>query len=228
MLPGYRALDLTHALHEKAPSWTGSCGFSYEIKMDYDQVVRVMQYKTHAGIGTHMDAPSHFVKGGRNIGDIALEELIVPCYVIDVSSKMHPDLMISPEEIHKFEEKHGKIRKGSLVAGFTGWSRYWNDPHKYRNPDSAGKMHFPGFSAPSAKLLLEIGIAGIGIDTLSPDGSDMTYPVHHLLLKADKYIIENLANLDKLPAEGAYALFLPLKVQEGAEAGIRAVGLIPL
>ena len=220
-------VDLTHDLDEGIPTWNGSCGFKKEVKMDYDQGVRVLSYKSHAGIGTHMDAPSHFIRGGKNISDIALEELIVPLCVLDMSKERNPDLLISPEDVLQFEKKFGAIPPKSLVLANTGWEKYWSNTVKYRNADAKGKMHFPGFMAKTAELLLQRKISGIGIDTLSPDGSTDKegFPVHELILGAGKYILENLCNLGNLPPQGALALVMPMKVVGGAESAIRLVAL---
>ncbi len=122
-----KIIELTQPLSELSPSWGGSCGFCAEIKKDYDKMFRVQKVHMHAGIGTHMDAPSHRFAGEASIGEIALEELIVPAYVIDVRKKADADYEISVEDIQEFENVYGKILPASLVIGFTGWSRFWND-----------------------------------------------------------------------------------------------------
>jgi kynurenine formamidase len=70
-------------------------------------------------------------------------------------------------------------------------------------------------------------VVGIGIDTLSPDGSNDGFPVHEKILGAKKYILENLANLDKIPSRGAFALVFPMKVRDGTESAARVAALIP-
>jgi kynurenine formamidase len=218
---GFRAVDLTHTLHEKVPTWNGSCGFHHEIKMDYDQGLRVMKYECHAGIGTHMDAPSHFVQGAPDIADIPIEDLIVPVFVIP-AHHLKEDGHLSAGDILHFEKKHSKIPPKSLVLAHTGWDKRWNEPESYRN-----KLRFPGIGAKAAVLLLEREIVGLGIDTLSPDGCDMSFPVHKSVLGRGKYILENVANLGQMPAAGAFAIVLPMKVREGSEAAVRAIGLCP-
>ncbi len=234
VLGKYHALDLSHSLHPQIPTWSGGCGFHLEIKLDYEEGLRVQSLKAHAGIGTHLDAPSHFIQGSWNADEIPLENLIVPVCVLHLKSKMDPNLFVSPEDIEEFEKKHGGIPRGSLVLAHTGWDQFWNEPHRYRNPDAMGKMRFPGFSKEAAELLLEKHIAGIGIDTLSPDGSNNSsggdahyYPVHELILSAKKYILENVAHLAQMPPTSAYAIVLPLKMEKASEAPIRIVGLIP-
>ncbi len=138
-----KIIDLTHLLNGDIPTWNGTCGFHSEIKMDYPKGCRVQQYKMHAGVGTHMDAPSHFYKDGKHIADMPLEQLIVPGHVIDVAKRRAPDLLISPADLKAYEEKHGKIEKNSLVIGYTGWGAFWNDTPRYRNADATAKCIFP-------------------------------------------------------------------------------------
>jgi kynurenine formamidase len=226
-LEHFKIVDLTHALSPKSPTWNGSCGFCADIKKDYDQMFRVQKLSMHAGVGTHMDAPSHRFEGSRSIDKIPLERLILPLRVIDVSKKCHQDLCISLQDVANHEKHFGKIPKGSLVIGFTGWSKFWNLPDQYRNIDTKKQMHFPSFSSEVASLLLERDVAGLGIDTLSPDCLDQTYPVHKLLLGADKYIIENVSDCSEIPACGAYAIALPLKVSDCTECPIRLISLVP-
>lgn len=223
----FKLIDLTHTLSSEVPTWSGSCGFEQVIKQDYQAGCRVQALKMQSGIGTHMDAPSHFVMGGNSISDISLEKLLVPVCVLDVSNRQDATYMISENDIFSYESLFGKIPENSLVIAYTGWSQYWQDPHKYRNPNQAGQMQFPGFSARSAEILVEKNVVGIGVDTLSPDGTDMTFPVHHIILGSGRYIIENLTNCDKLPQRGAYAILLPLKIKDGTESAIRAIGLVP-
>jgi len=221
-----RFIDLTHTLSESSPTWNGSCGFCAEVKKDYDQMFKVQKIKMHAGVGTHMDAPSHRFEGAASIEDIPLEKLIVPLCVIDVSKKSHADYEISPRDIQEFENRYGSIPKNSLVIGFTHWSQFWSESNKYRNMDASGQMHFPAFSKQAASILIERDIAGIGIDTLSPDCLDQEYPVHKLFLGSGRYIIENIADCSLVPRSGAYAIALPIKGKGCTEAPIRLVAVI--
>ncbi len=74
---------------------------------------------------------------------------------------------------------------------------------------------------------MERNIAGLWIDTLSPDRSESGYPVHAALLGAGKYIVENIANAGALPPIGSFAFVLPIKTQKGTDAPIRLIVLIP-
>lgn len=73
---------------------------------------------------------------------------------------------------------------------------------------------------------MDRNVNGIGIDTLSPDTPISNFPVHRIILDANKYIIENINNLERMPVIGAYVLALPLKGPELTEAPVRMIGLI--
>jgi kynurenine formamidase len=81
-------------------------------------------------------------------------------------------------------------------------------------------------SVEAARLLLERDIVGLRIDTLSPDSPHSKFAVHQLLLSNEKYIVENVANTDKLPPTGSWCLIAPLKIAGGTEAPVRLIGLI--
>ncbi len=220
-------VDLTHTITTSIPAWQGTDSFSTNIIRDYHQGHRTQQFNIGSNTGTHMDSPAHFNQSATMIDDIPLDKLIVPAYVINVSSKATEDYRISADDIKEFEKQHGTIPEGCLFIGNTGWYKNWIEPKKYRNLDPHNVMHFPGFSLESAELLLERNVVGIAIDTLSPDGSDTTFPVHQLLLNADKYIIENIDNVDQLPPTGSYVIALPLKIHDAVEAPMRIIGLVP-
>jgi kynurenine formamidase len=171
----YKIIDLSHTLSPAIPTWDGSCGFEHHVHHDYDPEA-VYKFKTHKinmseGIGTHIDAPAHGVPGGISIDELPLSDLIVPCAMIDVSSASHERYSVSVNDIEAFEKEHGLIDPGSCVMVRTGWSQFWSDAEKYRN-----NHLFPSIAGDAADHLLKRGIAGIGIDTLSPTGRKTASP----------------------------------------------------
>ncbi len=71
-------------------------------------------------------------------------------------------------------------------------------------------------------------IVGVGIDTLSLDfGASRNFAFHVAMLKAGKYQIENMANLDALPARGATVVVGVLPVKDGSQAQARILALLP-
>ncbi len=224
--PPRRIIDLTHALSPDIPSWDGSCWFSLQTKVDYKDctppnLFRGQRIEAMSGAGTHMDAPAHCVPGAVTIEALELKDLITDCIVIHAEGDVDAEYLVMPEAITAFEQEHGKIPPNAFVIFHTGWSKYWNDPKKYRND-----LRFPSIHPDTAKLLLERNVAGIGIDTLSPDAGGKDFPVHRVILGAGKYIVENVANAEHVPPMGAKIMVMPIKIKEGTEAPIRLVAVV--
>lgn len=221
-----KIIDLTQTIYNGIPDWNGCCGFQMKQVMGYSDGARVQELHMPNGIGTHIDAPSHFIEGGIDITEIGLEQLICPGVVIDVSEKVDQHYALSVNDIAEFEAKYGAMPEKSIVIIHTGWGRRWNDAAQYRNEDAKGVMRFPKVSVEAAELLLKRNINGIAIDTLSPDWPDSDFPVHHKLLSAGKFIIESIKIVDVLPALGFTVVALPLKIKLATEAPCRVVAII--
>lgn len=222
----YHIIDLTHVVHKGIPTWDGSCGFTSTCKLDYSDCTspvkfRVQQVSMDAGIGTHIDSPAHCIPGSMTVEHLMLSDLIAPCVVIDVSHHALANYVVQLDEVKAFEKRYGKIPAGTFVIFYTGWERYWQLPDQYG-------YQYPTIDPGVAILLVERNIAGLGVDTLSPDGRDSAFQVHHILLSHGKYIVENIANAQQLPAVGSFALVLPIKAAGLTEAPIRLLGLIEM
>jgi kynurenine formamidase len=176
--------------------------------------------------GTHMDVPGHFIEGGRKSPDMTLDELIAPLVVIDISRRaaQDPDTVVEPDDLFRFERKHGRIPKGAVVAMNSGWEARAGSEAAYRNADASGVMHFPGFGTEAtAWLWRRRGIGGIGVDTLSLDpGNATVFDTHLEILGADRYGIENLRNLSQVPASGATVTLGLIPWFEGSGGPCRA------
>ena len=101
-------------------------------------------------------------------------------------------------------------------------------------PDNASNRATTPYSASAtrtegtAELLVERDMVGIGIDTLSLDyGLSKGFETHFVMRGANKYQIENLANLDALPPTGATVVIGVLKVKGGSQAQARVLALLP-
>jgi kynurenine formamidase len=176
--------------------------------------------------GTHMDVPGHFIEGGRLSPDMTLDELIAPLVVIDIRRRaaQDPDTVVGVDDLFRFERKHGRIPRGAVVAMNSGWEARAGSEASYRNVGADGAMHFPGFSAEATSWLSRRrGIGGIGVDTLSLDpGNSTTFAAHLDILGADRYGIENLRNLSKVPASGATVTLGLIPWLEGSGGPCRA------
>lgn len=225
-----QVVDLSHDMYEGMSYWPGGVPFTMTRLVDYDQGYRLHKFEVGENTGTHIDAPKHFVDGAPGLDAIALRDLVVPAVVIDVKDKVadNVDYRLSAADVEAWEAEHGAIPAGSLVILNTGWHQRFADQAEYANQDEGGVMHFPGYAKDAAELLVARDVVGIGIDTLSLDyGPAKSFDTHLVMLGAEKYQIENLANLDALPPTGATVIVGVLKVRDGTQAQARILALLP-
>ena len=226
-----RVIDLSYTISEKMVPWPGD---AKAFEATTNATVEKNGYFTRSfwmleHYGTHMDAPAHFPPGSTTIEKIPAEKFFGPAVVLDVrkEAERDPDYQLTVKRIEAWEERHGKIPAGAIVVLRTGWATRWPDVARYRNQDANGKMHFSGYSVEAAKVLLERKVSGLGCDTLSIDpGNSPDFPVHHLVLGAGVYQLENLADLQELPEAGAYLIAAPIKLEGGSGGAVRVFALV--
>ncbi|MGH3048244.1 MAG: cyclase family protein, partial [Gaiellaceae bacterium] len=152
---------------------------------------------------------------------------LVPIVVIDISRRAarDPDATVTPDDLRRFERRHGRIPRGALVAMDSGWADKVDDPLEFKGGAAFPDYHFPGFGAEAAMWLAERrDVTAIGVDTMSLDpGNSMTFPVHVNFLASDRYGIENLANLDRIPPRGALAYVGLIPWEEGSGGPCRVI-----
>ena len=84
----------------------------------------------------------------------------------------------------------------------------------------------PGLSVAAAKYLSEKKINLVGIDSPSIDlGRNLKFTAHHILLKNNVLILENLCNLEKISGIHFKLVVLPLKLKGATGSPVRAVAL---
>ena len=153
-----------------------------------------------------------------------------PAVVLDVRAEgaKDADFQLLRAGVEEWEKRHGRIPEGAIVLLRTGWASRWPDAQRYRNQDTQGKMHFPGFSSGAAKLLIERKVSGLGCDTMSIDyGASADFAVHRLALGASLYHLENLADLSEMPESGAFLIAAPIKLEGGSGGPVRVFALLP-
>ena len=110
----------------------------------------------------------------------------------------------------------------------SGWSAKVGDAAKYTGKDAAGTFHFPGIAPELPEWLLkERNVLGLAVDTLSLDnGPSKDFKTHKTWLPSGRWGLENVANLDKVPASGA-TLVVGLAKVKGATGGpVRLIALV--
>lgn len=194
-LPIYEGMPVYKNKPEKQPEFnTAQNGHVTETRIAMD---------VHTG--THVDAPLHMVPGGDTIETLAIEKLVRKAKVIDLTSS---------REFISAEDLAGKdIQKDDFVLFKTknSWDTEFNFEFIYVNSDAA-------------KVLAEIGIAGVGIDALGVERAQENHPTHKQLFQNNVIIIEGL-QLKEVP-EGEYLMVAaPLKIR-GLDASPARIVLI--
>ncbi|MEO8576447.1 MAG: cyclase family protein [Gemmatimonadales bacterium] len=184
--------------------------------------------------GTHLDAPIHFGEGRQTSDQIPLEHLIGRAVVIDISAKAaaNADYRLTRDDVLAFERRHGRIRPGTIVLLRTDWSKRWPDKRSYLGddtPNEVSRLHFPSFGEAAVRLLVEDRKAkALGVDVASIDyGQSKDFLVHRIVADRNVPGLENLKNLDQLPATGASVIALPIKIEGGSGGPVRVIALIP-
>ncbi|KAF8777850.1 isatin hydrolase-like [Argiope bruennichi] len=196
--------------------------------------VQSEEYSSSTHVGTHMDAPAHFTKGGLTIDQIPVHRFIAPAAVIDITAKaqLDRDAEATVEDLLHWESITGQTLNETIVLLKTGWGKKWNNRTDFfGTPENdATKLHFPGLAPDAATWLVENrNIYGIGTETLSFEkGATRTYPVHQTLLGHGIYGLENVANVDKIPIYGAKLYVLPMKVGRASGAPTRIIATYPI
>ena len=234
----YRMIDLTHPFNARTLYWPTS-PTAFELKqLAFGPTPAGFFYSAYTFSapehgGTHLDAPIHFARNGVTAEKIPLTQLIAPAVVIDVSAQAaaNGDYRLTEADVLAFERTHGRIAPGTIVLLHTGWGRRYPDAKSYFGDDtkgSADKLHFPGFGADAARLLVQRRVAALGADVASVDyGASKDFIVHQIVMAENIPAFENLANLDLLPRVGALVIALPMKLEGGSGGPLRAVALVP-
>jgi len=165
--------------------------------------------------GTHIDAPSHFIKNKASIDKIDLERFHGRARILNLTDFGERGLIRSRGI--KNAEHGNKIAKNEIVLIRTDWDRNWRSK-KYASLN-------PGLSADAAQDLVKKRVKMVGIDTPNID-CDSKFPVHNMLLGAEIPIIENLANLRKVPQNTFEFAAMPLKIERGTGSPVRAIAIV--
>ncbi len=231
MIADMRVIDLTQPLSPGTVMWPGAPAPTAETILTvahdgfYNRKVSFMEHS-----GTHFDAPCHMVEGTQSVDQIEAGRLVCPLAVIDISDACagNPDAILTLEQVHAFEARHGRIPDGAAVFLRTGWEEFNTDPARYAG--APGPLRFPGFGPDAARLLVqERGAVGLGVDTLGIDPGVATDFVVHRQISHPRGVwhLEGLMNLRQLPPLGAWVVVGVLKLVDGSGSPARVLALVP-
>jgi arylformamidase len=166
---------------------------------------------THSG--THIDAPSHLIKGAKSMDRLPPETFFGMAAAADLTSVKGREIPLSA-----LEPFLDSARCADFILLRTDWSKKWRSPLYLED--------FPYLCEDAARAIARLGLKGVGIDTISYDpieSKDLT--VHKILLESGAVLIQNLKSLDLLPKELFCLAALPISLteQDGGPARVMAV-----
>jgi kynurenine formamidase len=234
-----RLLDLTHAFDEQTIYWPTEDGFKLireaagVTENGYYYAANRFMCAEHGG--THLDAPAHFFEKGQSVDRVPVMRLFGPGACVDVSRKCltDRDYQVTVEDFEKWEADNKASLENRIVLIRTGFGCYWPNREKYLGTAEQGKaavakLHFPGLDPSAADwLITRRRIRLVGIDTASIDhGQTQNYLTHQRLFRDEVPALENVAEMDKLPADKFTVVALPMKIKGGSGAPCRVVAML--
>jgi arylformamidase len=180
--------DISVPLSNRLPTWPGDPPLKIEKALDLDRgdpaTVSFITMGSHTG--THLDAPGHFIRGGKTIDQIPPDVFIgrVRVYDLPVEKRIEVDDLkcLSWQGIERVLFKTRNSRE------------CWKDEVFHTD--------FVHLSQKAAEYLVEKGIKLVGIDYLSVEAFGSTeFPVHRILLSHEVLPLEGLNLSEVEPGE---------------------------
>jgi kynurenine formamidase len=199
-------VDLSHCLTEELSriSLLPPPTFRQITKLPEDHA-NVTQISMVAHVGTHLDAPCHFIYGAPSAEEVPLDRLYGTGVVwrIDVPP-------LSEIDVHHLEAARPQVQPGDIVLISTGWAQHINTEY-YED--------HPALSVAAAEWLVEHQVKMVGVDFSTPDltvhkrPKNFTWPVHQVLLGNGVLIAEHVTNMGSLENRAIEAMFLGLNIK---------------
>lgn len=206
-----RIHDISLSLSPKLPVWPGDPPLDVHLleSMEAGAHANVSGMSTGVHIGTHVDAPHHFLNDGRTVEQLSLEAMVGPCYVAQL-----------PDDIDGID---AEVLEGiPLPPGVERVLFGTRNSHLWGRGETQFQKDFVALSEEGAGWLVEKKVRLVGIDYLSIAPFGDSEATHKVLLKAGVVILEGL-DLSEVP-RGFYDLYcLPLKLVGAEGAPARAI-----
>ncbi len=201
--------DISLTIAEDLPVWPGDPKIELKkiSKIEDGEEANVTHISASVHIGTHVDAPDHFLGNGQTVENLQLDLLVGAAFVVDIPVKGQ----VSAVDLQSASIPDGTKRLLIKTAN----SQLWTEGVKNFKSD------FIALEADAAAYLVNQGVEVVGVDYLSVAPFADPAPTHRILLEAGVLVIEGL-NLSGIES-GVYTLMcLPLKISgsDGAPARV--------
>ncbi|MEY7851637.1 cyclase family protein [Natrarchaeobius sp. A-rgal3] len=213
-MPGFRMEDedgtVTEYTAEIQPFFTHEESESF---YDGESAFEVTEVTFQTSVGTYLDSPYHRYPDGRDIGDLDIDELVLPGVVVDARGlKPYDELGVNALPTDR------NLENRAVLFNF-GWDDHWGT-ETYRS--------YPYISDALIDRLIDENVGLVGVDTINiDDHRNPSRPAHTRFLDEEIYIVENMTGLDAL-FEDSFRLFaVPIKATQTAAMPIRAFAELP-
>ncbi|KAA9165514.1 cyclase family protein [Amycolatopsis acidicola] len=207
-----KAIDISLPIHPGMLHWGRRPEIEVVESRSAGQPSNVSRWRIGAHTGTHIDAPGHFVDGGKTVDQVESSALMGPARVLDLTGVPHA---ITAADL----ERAGLGDEGRVLLKTSNSATVLRSPWK--------SPHWVGLAPDGAALLIEAGVRMAGIDYLSIEDTDHTtnWETHQLLCEAGVLILE-VADLLTVEPGRYWQLTQPIPLQ-GAEAAPAPTLLFP-
>jgi kynurenine formamidase len=233
-------VDLTHSYGADTLYWpTDEKGFQFERgnngRTPKGYYYAANRFSTAEHGGTHLDAPIHFAEGHPTADQVELRRLLGEGVVVDVTAACDKDVnyLVTVADLQRWEEQNKRQFVDVILLLKTGWAKRWPDRQRYlgtprQGPEAIPELQFPGLSPDAARWLVDHrAIKAIGIDTASIDNGPSThFESHQVFCEKSVPILENVADLDAVPTQGATIIALPMKIAGGSGGPLRIIAVV--
>ncbi|NLB00420.1 MAG: cyclase family protein [Methanomicrobiales archaeon] len=192
--------DITRDLSEETIVYPGDVRPGFH-EIDNGQY-RVTEMTLGSHTGTHIDAPSHYIRGGLTVDEIPFDLLIGPARVLDCSDAGG---VIEPDHIAGCL---GGTRTILIKTLFSGRREF--DPG------------YPSLSLDAAEAIVDAGITCIGTDAPSIEPFNGDGSIHRLLLGSGVIILE-LLDLSAVPPDDYLMTALPMRLKGADGSPVRVI-----
>jgi arylformamidase len=203
--------DISLTISPNLPIWPGDPPLELVRYESIDQGALYNATRTSSGVhlGTHIDAPRHFINDGATVEQLPLEMLTGPCYVAQLPDGVEA---ITSDVLERTEITSEMKR---ILFGT-------RNSHLWARGETKFQTDYVGITEDGAEWLVERGVQLVGVDYLSvAPYTDLIAP-HLVLLRKGVIVVEGL-NLSKV-MRGFYDLYcLPLKIAGSDGAPARAI-----
>ena len=160
--------------------------------------------------------------------------MVLPLAIIDLEDKCicDPEYLLQPRDLENWVVRNGPFPRGVFLVFKSGWARRWPNHLCMRNADSTGKWRSPGWSVDAIQWALTNTLPiAFGHETLDTDMGALVqqarFPAEREILARDKWQIELLCNLERVPEAGSLAVVAFPNARGGTGFPARVFAVLP-